>query len=65
MMVIVMETDDNILVEQCRGGNIGKFQVLVERYKKQMYPTQRVGRFGTSVGANRFIKSRLEVRFCC
>jgi len=37
MMVIVMETDDNILVEQCRGGNIGKFQVLVERYKKPMY----------------------------
>lgn len=33
----VMEIDDNVLVQECRGGNIGKFQVLVERYKKPLY----------------------------
>jgi len=32
-----MEIEDNILVEECLGGNLRKFQVLVERYKKPMY----------------------------
>jgi RNA polymerase sigma-70 factor (ECF subfamily) len=37
MVMTMMEIDDNILVQQCRGGNPRKFQVLVERYKKPMY----------------------------
>jgi len=33
----VMEIDDNDLVQECRDGNISKFRVLVERYKKPLY----------------------------
>jgi len=32
-----METEDKILVDECLGGNLKKFRVLVERYKKPMY----------------------------
>jgi RNA polymerase sigma-70 factor (ECF subfamily) len=37
MVMTMMEIDDNILVQECREGNLRKFQVLVERYKKPMY----------------------------
>lgn len=32
-----MELEDNVLVEQCLKGNLRKFRVLVERYKKSTY----------------------------
>ncbi len=33
----MMETEDNILVAECKGGDLRKFQLLVEKYKKPMY----------------------------
>jgi RNA polymerase sigma-70 factor (ECF subfamily) len=33
----VMELEDNVLVEQCLNGNLRKFRILVERYKKLTY----------------------------
>jgi RNA polymerase sigma-70 factor (ECF subfamily) len=37
MMEKEMDVDDNVLVAECIGGNVMKFRVLVERYKKSAY----------------------------